>query len=104
MEKVFIFSEGPVPFTNNSQINFETCKSGTKIQVEKQDKVTHSGLLSPPPQPPGSSPLGKLSGPETTPKSSSSKSPVGESKVIDSVVQVVLYFFMFRRMKSHKLS
>ncbi|XP_060561326.1 protein HIRA-like [Ruditapes philippinarum] len=79
--------EGPVPFTNNSQINFETCKSGTKIQVEKQDKVTHSGLLSPPPQPPGSSPLGKLSGPETTPKSSSSKSPVGENKVIDSVVQ-----------------
>ncbi|XP_053374896.1 protein HIRA-like [Mercenaria mercenaria] len=79
--------EGPAPFTNNSLINFETCKSGTTIQVEKQDKVTHSGLLSPPPLQ-GNSPQAKPWGAETTPKSSSSsKSPAGENKTIDSVVQ-----------------
>lgn len=90
LEIYFIFREGPAPFTNNSQINFETSKTGTTIQVEKQDKVTHSGLLSPPIQPPGGSPL-VPSQPSVI--ESTSKSPVDISRPIDSVVQVRHYYF-----------
>ncbi|KAL4223056.1 hypothetical protein ACF0H5_016532 [Mactra antiquata] len=41
--------EGEVPAPYNNQINFASSKTGSTIQVEKQDKVTHSGLLSPTP-------------------------------------------------------
>ncbi|KAK6192871.1 hypothetical protein SNE40_004268 [Patella caerulea] len=46
------FGEGPVPFpgndiTTDSNISFATSKDHSKIQVEKQDRVTIPGLVSP---------------------------------------------------------
>ena len=83
---LFGFSGVPTPFTGNEQIHFETSKTASSIQVEKQNKVTHKGLLSPPP--PGSNTTPTKPYGESTPKHSSSKSPYFEEKSMDAVVQV----------------
>lgn len=57
--------DAPVPFSH--RISFESSKTSSKIQVEKQDKITHSGFTSPPQRSQSmSSPPGKM---DTTPKS-----------------------------------
>lgn len=64
----------PAPYTTNSnQISFETSKTRTSIQIEKQDKVTHGGGFLPAPAPPAS--RASLTGSPVL----SSKPPVSES-------------------------
>ena len=55
----FLDSDAPVPFSH--RISFESSKTSSKIQVEKQDKITHSGFTSPPQRSQSmSSPPGKM--------------------------------------------
>ena len=85
----YFHREAPAPFVN--KINFTTSNTGSTIQVEKQDKVTHAGLLSP-----SSSKPDGLTDQTKTPGDGSQKngSPSGIIKVtadqakFDSVVQV----------------
>jgi len=80
-------SGAPAPFTSGStsQIQFETSKGGSSIQVERQDVVTLGGLKSPDPTPT------PLSGLDDTPRSQAArpKSPQNQTSLVDSVVQVI---------------
>ncbi|KAH3894120.1 protein HIRA-like [Dreissena polymorpha] len=77
----------PAPFTGSDEIQFQSSKGGSSIQVERQDKVTQGGLLSP--QPTGS-PM-RLPNLESTPKSNlppptNLMSPLAGEKTFDAVV------------------